>query len=393
MPSNPSRQRTHNSPTPEPPARSTAVLVLARICLGLAATVAGLLVADLALSLVQPPRMSGKRLLIPVGQPFGFHCYPTNPNGEFEPAPKPEAHWKLRDVSIPPQELPLDRLKETPWCVRYDLNSQGLRGAVVTPKPVTATVRILGVGDSFAIGEGVSVNDTLFAQLDRVLGDRVQVLNAGRSGYDTALELALMRKMVPKTHAHRTIVVFLLNDIKMPRALRKRERWINDLVNVREQQLWAGKDQPWWLRSRMLKWVAAWWQMRSITSATVQWYLDAWDPAINPLGVGRFRDDLHAMAQVSANGLVLVLYPMLLQLDNYPFARIHQQVATMAHEASIPVLDLAPAFASQTASTLHVHDVDHHPNARAHAHAAKVVATWLRSIPGFLNPSPSEERP
>jgi hypothetical protein len=356
----------------------------ARLALILFGTLGGLLVADFALSFWEPPRLLGKRQLLPHQQPFGFHCYPTNPHGELAPAPKPGPDWKLFDVTVPPTPVPLENLAETPWCVRYAINKQGLRGAAYPPQPATGTVRILGIGDSFAMGEGVPAGQSLFAHLERGLGPNAEVLNAARSGYDTGYELATMRRLIPQLRANRSVVVFLLNDIRLSPELRAKQRWINDLINVRAAQLWRGGERPWWHRSRLLRSLDAWYRMSAITEQTVAGYNAAWSRDQNAENIDKFAAQLAAMKAIPDNEMVLVLYPLLIGLDDYPFAKIHAQVAEIAVKLEIPVFDLAPTFTGLTASDLHVHHTDHHPNGGAHLMAANAVARWLKSLNGFL---------
>jgi len=359
--------------------------IVGRIALVTCGLIAGVIAADVGLRFLDPPRLAGKRQLLPGNRPFGFQCYPDNPHGDFAPAPRPEAGWTLYELADPPVPLPLSRLAETPWCVRYDVSPQGLRGPVVPPRPATGTVRIVGIGDSFAIGEGVPADKSVFAHLDRALDPRAEVLNAGRSGYDTYRELRLLRQLATQLHPQRSLVVFLLNDVWMPKHMRAKQRWINDLVNVRRDKLWGDGGRPWWHASVLLRWIDSWRRMRAITDATVQWYRDAWDPKKNPEGVDAFIRDVKLLAKVDGVRPAMVLYPMLLQLDAYPFADIHDQVAAIAKDAGIPVLDLAPAFAGKQARSLHVHSADHHPNSAAHKHAAETIAAWLKTLPGYLD--------
>ena len=383
---------TTTGPTDSNEGLQGTAAVVARLALVLCGLVIGVPAADFALGFVEPPRLLGKRQLLPDGHPFGFHCYPTNPNGEFSPAPRPGRGWRLFDVTVPPTPVALERLRETPWCVRYQINEQGLRDKVYPPEPATGTIRILGIGDSFAMGEGVAEAESMFAQLTNVYSKStaaskrtsIEVLNAGRSGFDTAREVRLLRQLAPKLRADRAIVVWLLNDIELSPKLRHEQRWINDLINVREAQLWRDTDRPWWHRSRLLRWVDAWWRMRAITAQTVDGYRRAWSRHHNGANVARFAERLRQLGEMQNPRVVLVLYPMLVGLEDYPFAAIHQRVAEVAAGVGLPVLDLAPIFAGMDPSKLHVHPTDHHPNGRAHAIAAKAIGEWLPTVDGFL---------
>jgi len=73
-------------------------------------------------------------------------------------------------------------------------------------------------------------------------------------------------------------------------------------------------------------------------------------------------------------------FPLLHRLDAYPFAAIHAEVKTACGEASVPFLDLLPAFSGQDARELWAHPADRHPNHRAHAVAAEALTPFVRDL-------------
>jgi len=81
--------------------------------------------------------------------------------------------------------------------VSIAINSRGLRDREMAPAKPPGTVRMLVVGDSFTYGSGVAAADTYPKRLERLLaeraGVRVEVINAGVSGYGTVHEAAFLR--------------------------------------------------------------------------------------------------------------------------------------------------------------------------------------------------------
>ncbi len=77
------------------------------------------------------------------------------------------------------------------------INSRGLRDREVAPAKPPGTVRILVLGDSFTYGSGVAGEETFPKRLEGLLaaqaGARVEVINAGVSGYGTVHEAAFLR--------------------------------------------------------------------------------------------------------------------------------------------------------------------------------------------------------
>ena len=75
------------------------------------------------------------------------------------------------------------------------INSLGLRGAdVAVPKP-RRQKRIACFGDSITFGYGASDDETYAARLAQALGSRVEVVNAGVTGYTSHQVLGLLRRV------------------------------------------------------------------------------------------------------------------------------------------------------------------------------------------------------
>ena len=290
-------------------------------------------------------------------------------------------------------ELPLSRLPETPWCVEYHTSPQKLRDREFGPRP-RGVLRVAGVGDSFAAGEGVPIERSLFKQIEVDLGAGYEVVNAAQPGHGTRDELDRLRFVASKLDCQRAIVVWIANDVLRTPELEKRQDYVNDLVLLRDERL-QGDDQRWYrgrsrlvdvVDSRLHLWLAKD-DLARVTADTIGWYRDCYDPAQNGENLREFEANLAAIAAVPNCQSVLVLYPLLEGIESdYPLADVHALVAAAAKRVGLPVLDLAPVFRGQQSSDLWVHPVDHHPNGRAHELAAKAIVAWLRSdVPGFLD--------
>ncbi len=97
-------------------------------------------------------------------------------------------------------------------------NRLGYRGAeVAVPKP-SGVFRIVIVGDSTVYGLGVRTDETLSAQLERVLRDeygyeRVEVVNAGVSGYNSWNSVVNLAFRVPELEPDLIIAYHTITDI------------------------------------------------------------------------------------------------------------------------------------------------------------------------------------
>ena len=106
-------------------------------------------------------------------------------------------------------------LVEQPEFVHHmKTNSLGLReDEIVVPKPA-GTRRIVGLGDSFAMGYGVEKEDTYLEVMERALADRYpdqewETVNAGVAGHDPVFsEQLLRRRLLP---LQPDIVLLLVN--------------------------------------------------------------------------------------------------------------------------------------------------------------------------------------
>ena len=110
------------------------------------------------------------------------------PQGLFSP----DAHTSYR--LTPDFEGTLD----TPeYRTPVRITSQGLRDDREYHEPAKDALRIVMLGDSFVMGVGVALEETLTEQLERSLGERisdrrVEIVNMGVAGYSTRQELAAL---------------------------------------------------------------------------------------------------------------------------------------------------------------------------------------------------------
>jgi GDSL-like Lipase/Acylhydrolase family len=97
------------------------------------------------------------------------------------------------------------------------INSLGVRGAEVTPRPAPGTVRVLALGDSQTFGNGLDLSETWPKQLEQRLqaapGSRWEVINAGVPGTDTWQHEILLRRLLAVVHPHAVVLALYVNDV------------------------------------------------------------------------------------------------------------------------------------------------------------------------------------
>lgn len=96
-------------------------------------------------------------------------------------------------------------------------NSLGFRGEE-PPADVEGALRVLCLGDSNVFGQGVRDDETLPAQLERLLAakGRAVVYNAGVSGYATENELRTLQVFGPRLRPQVVVLGWLDNDLEGP---------------------------------------------------------------------------------------------------------------------------------------------------------------------------------
>jgi lysophospholipase L1-like esterase len=386
----------HSSGAARGASRSRRALV--NLALAAGSIAAALLALELLVrALVGDRRPLGKQLLSQqrrhhhAASNRGADCYPTPPHGQ--PQRVEPGRWRgaLLLDTVRYQPVPFERLRDTPFCVEFSTNRAGFRGPELPAAPRQGGLRIVALGDSFTYGEGVADGDTMSAQLERLLGERagagaaaIEVVNLGEPGVNTEVELGTLRK-----HRHLApdlvLLSYVLNDGFAGAAARAQRDPANDLINLRPARLRQPTGFEALLRrsSRLYLLLASRLEMRQVTERTRDWYRELFDPQRNADGLARTRQVLAALrdeARAQGAGLLVAIYPILHELDDYPFAAAHQVLGGLLDELGIPWIDLLrTAFAGRTAESLQVHPVDQHPNREAYSLAAAAIADVLSS--------------
>ncbi len=110
--------------------------------------------------------------------------------------------------------------KRTPYFVHPEIrtNSMGFRdGEFAVPRPA-GTFRILSLGDSYAFGWGVALEETYAKRLEQALrseypGSKLEVLNGGVPSYESWRELKLLERIGPVLQPDLVICQVADNDL------------------------------------------------------------------------------------------------------------------------------------------------------------------------------------
>lgn len=348
--------------------RQRGRLRTARVLLAVAGALAGLSVAELVLRATA----DDWRLHVKVRD----SCYHDNPRGYFQQS----RFHDQQDISA--------------WCTDR-LSDTWAECDAPTAEANAGRTRVMAVGDSFTDGVGVFRRDTWPASLGRDLGADVAVVNCGRASSATG---HVARRLLSHEARHDPDIVvyaFVLNDVSPPQTadvapgvdigfqLTNRDLYSE---HVDGHAVW-GPLSRWFAVVRLSRERLA---TRSIGAETLRMYQDTYAEPLRPELVAAL--DLTAtmaeLAQDRGARFLVVVWPLLESLADYPFRDAHRVVVEGLEARGVEVLDLLPGFEGRDETALWVHPTDHHPNEIAQREAASLIAAELRRLDWGVAPAP-----
>src|SRR5262245_3364074 len=262
-----------------------------------------------------------------------------------------------------------------------DVNAYGVRGPAFAVAKPPGTIRIVMVGDSFTFG-GARESESQPRQLERALnaggGARYEVINLGVPGYNTEQELQFFRAKGRALAPDVVIVAFTLSDAEFGFFQAPEHGWAIRLKEFVKSHvgmyLWAKQIIHEVRVRRAHEAVRVWPVMAPL--------LDAAEGRPSP-GWQRCRAALESFgAECGSRGVpcVLVIWPVLERLGDYPYRHLHAFVRAQAEGLGFHVTDLLPTFAGGDVARLRVSPRALHPNDEAHRLAAATIAEGLRPM-------------
>ncbi|MEZ5494594.1 MAG: SGNH/GDSL hydrolase family protein [Pseudomonadales bacterium] len=260
-----------------------------------------------------------------------------------------------------------------------NINSAGFRGADFSIEKTPNTTRIAILGDSVAYGYSVPIEETFSHLLNKQLnndGKKVEVLNFAVNGYSTVAELELYKTRVREYRPDIVLLAYVLND-PIPAAF-----VVQSVGRARKQV-----DAFQWLSdtTQFGAWLYLQWQaIKQKTDQRNNYHSiytnqDLWNAASTSL------TELAALAQQDDAKFGVVVFPLLLDFNDYPMRDIHHQVNNTLQANGIPHIDLLDDFSAIPYMDLRPHpNDDTHPNTIGHAIAAKKISEMLEK--DFLPP-------
>ncbi len=351
-----------------------------RLALLAASALVGLFAAELALRAlgVAPERWAQARSLERGDKRLVLDLYPDDPRDYFPIDLRDGAvRASYRERGLPEVDA---RFQRTPHGVDLRFGPELCRGGEIEAAP-SGAARVVVVGDSFTEGQGVREEDTFAAHLGRALGDRAQVINCGRRGYD----FPELRELFTRHLALAPDVVvyaMVLNDPQRSAAFTARQRYIDDWILDRRRMVSEGDGAPPPWTPRLFALVGDRLEGMRVGAETTRWYREmvsgenreGWEATLAHV------EAMHAAMRERGGALVVALWPLLVELDGeYPFEATHRVIGEALEARSIAFVDALPAFRGRDAAALWVHPSDRHPNERAHEVFAGRVEPAVRA--------------
>lgn len=240
--------------------------------------------------------------------------------------------------------------------VEIVINSYGLRG----PEPQLGRPhRVAILGDSLVLGWGVEEKDTLRAQLQSLLGDESDVINAGVGNMNLGNVVAHWKKLSGQIDTNTLLLV----------------------VSPRATEEVSSEKPGFFLRHSQLAAIAVTmygqFKAGSFSSEDLNtYYQRVWDT--NQDMLQEAFADLEQMAAEENQRVVVFMLPESRDFINYKFGFMHERIQRLSKQHDFDYIEGLNLFAGQNASDYWVSDQDIHLNAQAHAMIADAVYEFVR---------------
>jgi hypothetical protein len=280
----------------------------------------------------------------------------------------------------------------------YRTNRSGFRDSEYSAVKPEGTTRIVVVGDSVTNGHGVNQGESYAKCLERLLRDvdgtqRYEVPVLALGALNTVQEARLLRTDGLALAPDVVVVGYVLNDPAPNTVMERKRTRVRSRPWIQVQKERAARSSLLLYSYRLaqqIQWrIAVWTGREQIESPVLDDYFADLhrDPAAWRRVVRGF-EEIRGLTEPAGTPVVVVIFPVLFELQDYRWSAVHEQVRAEAERNGFRVLDLKAAFESYPAHRLQVQNGDHvHPNAFGHRLAGETLYRFLVES-SLLNPAP-----
>lgn len=276
------------------------------------------------------------------------------------------------------------------------------------PKPA-GVQRVLVLGDSFTWGVGLDLEQTIPKRLQALLaeqGESVEVINAAHPGDNTIEELLTLEEIGPKYEPDLVLVVYNLNDIEYRPELAPKidgEEPAPAEAATPVVEIDPGEDITQYSKNSGLRGLVLAAERRSIL---VRFLVPRVGMPLRRMGLLEsvefswvqkifqgftdenpgWRESQRGLLEISEYcrardcEMVVAIYPLLVELDDYKGRAAHAAVAEVSRSVGATTVDLLEIFEGTSASSHWINVLDSHPDAAAHEAVAEALLPDVLSL-------------
>lgn len=252
------------------------------------------------------------------------------------------------------------------------LNNNGYRDIDHTYEKKSDIVRIVVLGDSYTFGSGIkNVNNTYLKGLEKLFNENskdktYEVLNFGKAGVDTEFEIKILKNDALLYKPDIIILGYVLNDFRDHESQKISANsylfWF-DIFLKRYSYLYHFTSKGFNTALEAL----------GLKKSYYQTIIDSFNSESNKKLNSKYFEELKRISKTNNSTLVVVIFPFIYKLDNYPFTEQHRIINQIINENDIIVIDLLLYFQHIDENKIVVSKYDNHPNELGHEIAAKAI--------------------
>lgn len=283
------------------------------------------------------------------------------------------------------------------WGKEFKTNSFGCRDYNYSIDKNPSSFRIIVLGDSITVGEGLALYDTDSKILETILNkapiesgyNHFEVMNFGICAYNTAREVELLKEKGIMFNPDMIIIQYCLDDV-IPSVIETLSRagyqkpW-TEIIKFIQDVMFKLKFSRFiqYLRQKALYYAYVIFEEHRVEKMGGLANLLYSESATNWLNT---RNALKEFAEITKKNKInslLVIFPRFESLnDNYPYKKAHQLIKDVCVEAGIPVLDLFDTYKGMNTEALRLSEKKFdwwHPNKLGNKIAAEAIYKYIIS--------------
>ncbi len=254
-------------------------------------------------------------------------------------------------------------------------NRMGIREPWDTVPGDASTMRIAFLGDSFTFGTSVEQDQCFVHLVEKMINsDRrnaVVTINMGEPGTDPAEQVAVYERLRELVQPDVVVHVLYCNDLG--------HDLYDDLVRIHALQdrrsFAADHSYVWRYFERRVRY-------DRVLQQTLDYFRGGDSPFKRRQAWQRLENGVRKVRRlVEEDGAtyVIVMFPWLASLDDYPLTDVHDRVRHLASDIGVPFLDLLDTFRGRDASRMRISIIDEHPSVEAHRLTATAITRFLQN--------------